>query len=226
MNLAKAMGMKRHLISAALLGLLASAAAAMAAPPPPPPPPGGPDGPGELFISPDGAPFRGGGGREAWFARADADHDGALTPPEFRADAALFFKVLDANGDGAIDGAENQVYERQVAPEITRMSFDRAGPGGGPGGGGGPPGKGGRRGGGKGAAPIGREGAARFGLLNEPQPVRGADANLDYRVTADEWARAATRRFGLLDVDGDGRLTLQTLPGQHPGGAGRPHRIF
>nr|QQZ50742.1 hypothetical protein JKL49_05005 [Phenylobacterium glaciei] len=34
-----------------------------------------------------------------------------------------FFKVLDANGDGKIDGFENQAYETRIAPEITRMSF-------------------------------------------------------------------------------------------------------
>ncbi|MCI3134355.1 hypothetical protein MQH10_19190, partial [Phenylobacterium aquaticum] len=34
------------------------------------------------------------------------------------------------------------------------------------------------------------EGAARYSLINEPQPVRGADLNLDWKVTAEEWAKA------------------------------------
>lgn len=202
--------------------MAAVAGAACAAEPPPGPPPGGPGGPGgppgetALFISPAGEPFRSGDGRAAWFARADADHDGALTPAEFRADAMSFFKVLDADQDGLVDGAENQAYERRIAPEITQLSFDRGdreGPGGGPPPGGRGGGGRGGKGGGKGPGAIGREGAARFGLLNEPQPVRGADANLDYRITAEEWAKAAGRRFGLLDKDGDGALTLAALPG-------------
>ena len=182
--------------------------------------------PGGLFISPSGEPFRGGEGRRVWFARADTDRDGALTLAEFRADAMTFFKVLDANGDGKIDGFENQAYETKIAPEITRMSIpdegggDRRGPMGGdsqashiPRGGPDGPRGGNRHGGGpRRAAP--REGAARYGLLNEPQPVRGADANLDWKVTTEEWAKAAGRRFALLDADGDGQLTLATLPGR------------
>ena len=183
-------------------------------------------GPGGLFISPSGEPFRGGEGRLAWFARSDVDHDGALTLAEFRTDAMAFFKVLDANGDGKVDGFENSAYETKIAPEITRMSFpgegggDRRGPRGGdsqashiPRGGPDGPRGGGRHGGGsRRAAP--REGAARYGLLNEPQPVRGADADLDWKVTTQEWAKAAGKRFALLDTDGDGQLTLATLPGR------------
>ena len=164
---------------------------------------------GGLFISPGGEPFRGADGKETWFAGADADHDGVLTLKEFREDAMRFFKVLDANGDGQIDGSENSLYETRIAPEITRMDF----------------------GGGPGAGPRGREGeprpfirrasraeprtgAARYSMLNEPQPVRGADADLNQRVSAEEWARAAKRRFELLDADKDDRLTVQTLPGR------------
>jgi Ca2+-binding EF-hand superfamily protein len=65
-----------------------------------------------------------------------------------------------------------------------------------------------------------REGAARFSLLNIPQPIRAADSNLDWKVTAEEWAKAADQRFALLDTDGDGKLTLDTLPALP--GHGRP----
>lgn len=165
------------------------------------PPPGG----GvhvQLFISPSGEPFRGQDGLTDWFAGADADKDGALTLAELRADAMRFFKVLDANGDGQIDGAENGVYETKIAPEITRLDLV--------GGHGGPPGK----------KPLIRKidrkaqprtGAARFGLLNEPQPVRGADADLNQRVSSEEWAKAARRRFELLDTDQDGKITPEQL---------------
>ena len=39
----------------------------------------------------------------------------------------------------------------------------------------------------------------------------GADADLNQRVSRDEWAKAARRRFELLDTDQDGKLTLETL---------------
>lgn len=206
----------RHLLL--LAALIATPSAAQPGPPH--------EGMGGLFISPSGEPFRGGEGRQAWFARADTDPDGALTLAEFRADAMTFFKVLDANGDGKIDGFENQAYETKIAPEITRMSLpgegggDRRGPIGGDSEAshiprGGPPG-GGRHGGRpRRAAP--REGAARYGLLNEPQPVRGADGDLDWKITTEEWAKAAGKRFAILDTDGDGKLILATLPGPPTG---------
>lgn len=226
--------MRNTLLAAACLAAFAVPVVAPAAdqpeggPPPPPgdiggPPAGPPQRPG-LFISPSGEPFRGGDGRAAWFAGADADRDGVLSLAEFRADAMRFFKALDIDGDGVISGGENQRYEKEIAPEIARMALDDRSPrgeGGQRGGMGGPPGggdRGAKRGGGKGA--ISREGAARFSMLNEPQPVRGGDLNLDYRVTAEEWSKTAGKRFALLDKDGDGRLTLETLPS--PPRRGRP----
>lgn len=184
--------MLRNLLLAGALAALGAPALAQA------PPPGG-----DLFISPSGEPFREGDGRAAWFAGADADHDGVLVLAEFRADAARFFKLLDVNADGQVDGIENQRYEREIAPEITGMGLGRPGAG--------REGRFIKRIGPK-VAP--REGAARFSMLNEPQPVRGGDGDLNQRVSAEEWAKAAGRRFARLDADGDGRLTLATLPAQ------------
>lgn len=199
--------------------LIAGALAAVASPvlAQPAAPPGGAGGP--LFISPAGEPFRGGDGLAAWFAVADADHDGVLTLAEFRADTMRFFKQLDLDGDGQIDGPENTAYETKVAPEITRMAFDRLGEGGGRppgkrGGGGGPPGE--RKMLRKAAKGEPRTGAARFSLLNIPQPVRGADADLSQRVSAEEWAKAARQRFELLDADKDDKLTLEALRARTP----------
>ena len=91
-------------------------------------PPPGEDGPGprgggqQLFISPAGEPFRAPPGAPypvaAWFAGADANHDGALTRDEFVADALRFFTVVDADKDGVIDGFEVSAYEQRIAPEI------------------------------------------------------------------------------------------------------------
>ncbi|MBS0361325.1 MAG: hypothetical protein JSR98_08085 [Proteobacteria bacterium] len=54
--------------------------------------------------------------------------------------------------------------------------------------------------------------AAYYGLLNEAEPIRAADTNVDGRVTKAEFLAAADRRFKLLDKRGDGKLTLDELP--------------
>ena len=187
-----------------------------------------------MFISPAGEPFRGENGLAAWFAQADANHDGAVTYAEFEADAMRFFKVLDANHDGVIDGFEIQAYERDIAPEIAAEPTDdgpgdrpaRAAGGGGErrgGGGGREGGSGGQGGREQGAQPIspptppagqvraGRLGAARFGLLNEPEPLTNADEDVDGRVTLAEWKHATQRRFDRLDKAKTGRLILSDL---------------
>jgi hypothetical protein len=187
--------------------------------------PGGPP-PIRLFVSPSGEPFRGDGGLGRWFAQADADHDGAVTLEEFRADARHSFKVLDVNGDGVIDGIELQHYEHDVVPEIGIMAFDE------PGGGLRPSRR--RAGAGdRGAAPhtrpsqdpaqlladqdarpapgAGRDGAARYSLLNEPEPIAAADADVDGKVSLAEWMAQTDRRFAKLDHLKTGRLTLDSL---------------
>jgi len=190
------------------------------------PVPGGPK-PVRLFISPSGEPFRGEDGLGRWLAQADTDHDGSVDLAEFRADAKHSFQVLDANHDGVIDGFEMQAYERDIVPEIGVLSFDAGPPAGrvpGRGGGGG-----GRRGGGMGrgggggqgdaSAPpkdtrvrgAGREGAARYSLINEPQPIAAADADLDGKVTLAEWMAITDRRFAKLDPLKTGKLTRESL---------------
>lgn len=221
---------RRLLLAAVFLGLAGAAAAqpqdapiietyGREAPPPP--------GPRvRLFISPMGEPFRGPDGFGTWLAGADADHDGAVTLAEFRADAERFFRVLDTDGNGFIDGFEMQAYERDRVPEIASMGVDDGGRGAKRGFFGG----GGRRGGGGGAPPTpaggetgkppgagqafkagGRDGAARYSLLNIPQPVAQADEDWNGRVTLAEWDHVATRRFALLDKASTGRLTRDSL---------------
>ena len=166
------------------------------------PPRGEARGRAPLFISPTGEPFRGPDGLARWFAGADADRDGALTAAEFQADADRFFRTLDVNGDGVIDGFEMQAYEQTIAPEVASLEIESR--------------IGGRRPGfGRGGGP-GREGAARYSLINEPEPVANADANVDGRVSAQEWRRATERRFQSLDKAKTGRLTLEALRGKTP----------
>jgi len=181
-----------------------------------------------LFVSPMGEPFRGGtaaNGLERWFAGAD-NGDGALTLAELERDAARFFATLDVDGDGELGPLEINRYEREIAPEIQLGGSDMRRPGGAGGGmmrrrGGGGPGGGGfggrRMGGGHRPEPgQGLEGAGRFGLLNIPEPVMDADADLNRGVGRSEFAAAAGRRFLLLDTDRNGRLTREELGARLP----------
>jgi hypothetical protein len=220
--------MKRPTLALALLLIASTAAAAQSGPPPPGGPPpneppgadGGPHAPPRMFLSPSGQPFRPapGGGEpfDAWFVQADANHDGRIDRAEFRADADAFFRRLDVNGDGRIDGFEINAYEHRIAPELASEVETRLfGPG--PGGGdrddgkerGGKPG--GREGRGRPESPGGGPGRGHVSLLNEPEPVSGADFDLDGRVSAAEWLRATDRRFDMLDDKHLGYLTRDAL---------------
>jgi hypothetical protein len=222
--------------------LLALALPACAAEGPPPrfergegPPGQGPGGEGprgvNLFISPAGEPFRAGPADPypvaAWFARADRNGDGRLTLDEFQADAEHFFRVLDTDKDGVIDGFEAGDYERKIVPEILpRVAGLRAGEGMDPGlmrdmegrrgGGGMGRGGGGEGGGGRGGRAMAGDrmpqGAAVFGLLSDPQPVAASDSDLSGKITLAEWRAVAARRFDLLDTAHAGYLTLAGLP--------------
>lgn len=226
---------------AAFLLLLLAAAPAAAQPAGPPPDEGpillggrgdAPEGPGaegprpppqQVFFSPAGEPFRAEPGAPYpsadWFAKADGDHDGALTLAEFTADALGFFDALDVDGDKVVDGFETQDYEREIAPEINTQVRGPVRPGVGP-----IPiappsrvdqifGTGSAIRPARGERPrTERQGAAQFGLLNEPHPVRGSDGDLDQKVTRAEATAAARKRFLLLDADGDGALRFADLP--------------
>lgn len=195
---------------------LVFAAAAPATPPPAPTRHWG-----RLFISPMGEPFRAEGGADAlamWFAQADRNHDGYLTADEMQLDADRFFATLDTNHDGEIDPDEMARYETVIAPGIfglPRVDTDamsggeKAGYGGG---GGGHHGGGHRHGGFGGRRGDDRhQGAARFGLLDLPEPVASADADFNRGVSLAEFRQAAVQRFVALDLDHQGRLTLAGL---------------
>ena len=176
---------------------------------------------GRLFISPMGEPFWASAPGEValagWFSQADRNHDGFLTMDEMAQDADRFFTGLDKDHDGELDPDEVSHYELDIAPEVQGepmamrevrqnsedadgAAIDSNDPDMGISGGGG----------------DGQEGAGRFSLLNIPEPVAGADTNLDRSVSRDEFRRAAIDRFQLLDANHSGRLTLAQLQALRP----------
>jgi hypothetical protein len=187
-----------------------------------------------MFISPMGEPFRPGGRDDDtladWFHQADRDHDGRLTLDEMQEDAARFFAVLDLNHDGEIDPDEIAHYENAVAPEISGgPHLELAGAeGGGPPEGGGRRGeRGGRHHGGSGFRSNGGEsdrGAARFGLLDLPEPVASADADFNRGVSLKEFRDAAGQRFLALDLDHRGYLSLAGLEMIRPAPPPEPNK--
>ncbi|KPF64173.1 hypothetical protein IP88_13875 [alpha proteobacterium AAP81b] len=168
--------------------------------------------PRQLFVAPMGEIVAGDDKQEKlvdrWFAGADADHDGALTLAEFRADARAWFGRLDGNRDGRIDAEEVRLYEvmlRRAAAGSGRPGRPR-----------GPRVKStgtlvGAAAGDAAYADI-LQGAARFGLLNIPQPVAAADADFDRSITPAEFDAAARRRFAMLDPDDTGAVSRKDLP--------------
>jgi Ca2+-binding EF-hand superfamily protein len=179
------------------------------------------DGPGDpapkgprssLFLSPAGEPFHAGPGQPypvgVWFAQADANHDGKLTRDEFRADFARFFKLLDDNHNGSLDGVEVQRYETTIAPEVLPRLAQVQG---------GYPGERGSGSERRLAEPPRRkgqvyDGAPAYSLSNVSEPVASADADFDGKITLEEFLQAADRRFDQLDKNRDGYLTLKDLP--------------
>lgn len=153
---------------------------------------------------------------DQWMKMADQDGDGAISSIEFRSDADAFFTSLDTNDDKIIDADEMAQYER-LAPGRTRAA----------GGGAQLPSSARRKatsstpveqgqvalvtGGDAPSATRIHPGGGRINFSEVPQPVAMADANLDRRVTLDEFRKTAGRRFSNYDVDQDGRLTRKEL---------------
>jgi len=175
---------------------------------------------GRLFISPMGEPFWGTARGEDtiadWFRQADRNRDGILTMDEMAQDADRFFATLDTNHDGEIDPDEVDHYELVVAPEVRgEPSSMREAPHTGEDGGAGIDSSSadmGISGGGS----EGAEGAGMFSLLNIPEPVAGADRNIDRSISRDEFRQTAVERFQLLDTSRTGRLTLTQLEAMRP----------
>jgi Ca2+-binding EF-hand superfamily protein len=169
---------------------------------------------GVPFITPMGEPIRARFPNEdtlaRWFAGADRNGDGFLTADELQAYAERYFGIVDANHDGQIDPDELVRYEWQVAPEIqvnSRLRRARA-PGEAPKADSDEKDKSRES---RGNMDQGLQGAARYGLLNLPEPVAAADADLNRAISLEEFRQAALDRFQLLDSRHEGKLSLQEL---------------
>jgi Ca2+-binding EF-hand superfamily protein len=183
---------------------------------------------GVPFISPMGEPIRARTPNEdtiaRWFNQVDRNHDGFLTPNEMQADAERYFtEFLDINHDGQIDPDELIRYEWTVAPEIqvnSRLRRARAPGEAPPKAETEPTGDGPMRGRGRDRDRFrmddGPQGAARYALLNLPEPVAAADADFNRAISLQEFRQAALDRFQLLDKKHEGRLTLQELEAMKP----------
>jgi Ca2+-binding EF-hand superfamily protein len=184
------------------------------------------------FISPMGEAFRSKTRDDDtladWFYKTDRNRDGFITSDEMIADAERFFATLDTNHDGQIDPDELAAYEYQIAPEIQVNSRTKPLPGhvaqlarsvdaedqsgtddeG-------DTGKPRRRNREDYGSSLGiggaLQGAARYSLLNMPEPVAAADADFNRAITREEFRQAALARFQLLDKARQGRLTLAQL---------------
>ncbi len=185
------------------------------------------------FISPMGEPFRPHAAGEdmlaAWFYKADRNGDGALTVDEMQADAERFFATLDTDHDGEIRSEELVHYEWEVAPDVQLMSrtkpasgesgpsthseaSDSSGVG--------------RKSRFRTGNDYGFEGAGRYSLLDMPEPVAAADTGFDGKISLAEFRQAAARRFALLDIQHQERLTLAGLESLLPSArsAGHPKK--
>ena len=182
------------------------------------------------FISPMGEPFRAHSPTDdtlaRWFYQADANRDGFLTADEMIADADRFFAKLDTNHDGQIDTDEIAQYEYEVSPEIQVMSKTKSAPGQAA-----PVVKQDdeldpfaddsrshdrrRNRAGDDYASLGLggglQGAARYSLLNMPEPVAAADTDFNRLITLQEFRQAAIVRFQLLDKGHQARISLAQL---------------
>ena len=176
------------------------------------------------FISPMGEAFRPHAATDDtladWFRQADRNHDGVLTADEMQADANRFFDTLDTDHNGEIEPEELVRYEWQLAPEIqvnTKRRRARGEPA---------PARIDRTGvdlegdsradrkarrDAEREMDLGPQGAARYALLNIPEPVAAADADFNRAISKTEFQQAAIERFQLLDRQRQGRLTLEGL---------------
>lgn len=161
-----------------------------------------PSGRTRAFLDPLGKLWEvpGQDGLDVWFAATDLNHDGFIDRAEITAAAKAWFATLDLNHDGVIDPDEEIAYEADrtgghgALLDPTAAARDEGGEDRRP--------HGKKRG--HAADLEDRTGA----LMDVANPVISADLNMDRGVSLVEAVSAATRRLALLDINGDGKLSL------------------
>jgi Ca2+-binding EF-hand superfamily protein len=153
-------------------------------------------------VSPNGEPLIGAepgtagcaAAQAKWLEAADSNRDGTLDRAEFMADAQRWFAQADENGDGSITPDELTQLRLRLMPPAVRAAQTRA--------------------------ENERQRARERGRNQQfrprspyerPDPVMSADANLDNRVTAEEYRAQTVRTFATLDRNRDGRLSQDEI---------------
>jgi Ca2+-binding EF-hand superfamily protein len=160
-----------------------------------------------------------------FFAVLDRGHDGEIDPDDIEYYETVLVPEIRVSGAA---GAARGGHGGGGGGGGRRGGGGGGGMGGGGMGGGGMGGGGmggGGRGGGRGSQQddssssssppqraAGRQGAARYSYLDYPEPVTAADTNMNRGVDPQEFDQAATKRFALLDKNGDGFLERDELP--------------
>ena len=126
------------------------------------------------------------GGKKSWFARIDADSDGAIVPGELAVVADRQFGRLDADGDGNLSPDEMPKPAGNAAAPAAQAPPGAAATAGGP-------------------APAAdrRRAQARFARL---------DRDDDGRLSREEFRATREGLFRRLDANKDGKLTPEEAP--------------
>lgn len=153
-------------------------------------------GPAQIIYSPMGDPLNGGplghptcdAAMKNWFTRADANHDNVVTLDEFTADAKTQFQRMDVDKNGYLVSEElerfRMAYRDATANDKPEAEEHR-----------------GRKRGGD-------EGGHGGNTSSVIDPVMSADANLDFKVSLDEFVSYEQKSFKTMNAANDGKLTL------------------
>ena len=165
-----------------------------------------------MLYSPNGEPLNGGTlGRPTcqealskWFDRVDTTHAGTISSNEFLTDTRLQFQRMDIDHNGYLVSEEierfRQPYRQQTAAEqpVQKPKNDAS--------------QGKRSHGGRNGGNHEEEDAGD----NTADPVMSADANLDFKVTLDEFMAYAQKQFFALDSNHIGTITKEEVLARCP----------
>jgi Ca2+-binding EF-hand superfamily protein len=159
-----------------------------------------------------------------WFAVLDREHDGEIDPDDIDYYETVLAPEIRVGGAGG--GGMGARSGRGGGGGGGHRGGGGGRGGGGMGGGG--MGGGGHRGGGgrggqsddqsdspsSGATRVteGKQGAARYGYFDYPEPITVADTNFNRGVDPMEFRKAADDRFDMLDTNHDGLIQRKELP--------------